>query len=141
MTTIAWDGKTMAADGCVSGDVIIQGGVRKVYLINGGMAGFAGLLEDGMIFIDWLRKGADGGNRPEMDKDFLGLYVNASGRVTEFGPKLFGYRAGKPAAIGSGAAAAMGAMLAGKDALTAVKIAAKIDDGTRPPFRAYMLDK
>lgn len=42
-------------------------------------------------------------------------------------------------AIGSGSTAAMAAMMAGCSALEAVKIAAKLDDGTSGPFHTLKL--
>lgn len=142
MTTLAWDGEILASDGCAaSEDTIVQGGVRKIYVVDGGMVGFAGSLGNGLAFVEWLRKGADASDKPKLDDDFCGIFVNTSGRATEYDSNLYSHRAGKPAAIGSGAAAALGAMLAGKNATEAVRIACKIDPNSRPPIRSYALDK
>ena len=124
MTTIAFDGETMAADKQTNGGYI-EGGVVKVRKINGSVYAATGGLEETEEFFAWVK---DGGDKPPM-KDFEAL--EAKGKNCWWhGERLMRCKTTIPAAIGSGARFAMGAMMAGADAKTAVNISAKLDPHT-----------
>lgn len=124
MTTIAFDGKTMAADKQTSGGYI-EGGVTKVRKINGSVYAATGVMEDMQEFFAWIE---NGGDKPKLG-DFEAL--EAKGRnCWWYGEKLVRCKTTLPAAAGSGARFAMGAMMAGADAKKAVDISAKLDPHT-----------
>ncbi len=126
MTTIAYDGVSLASDSQVGG-AYLDGGIKKVVKIGKSYFGAAGHLESMTLFFKWLR---EGGDKPKIDSDsFEGIEVRGKS-VYWWGDALTPCRIRAPAAIGSGVQFAMGAMLAGATAKEAVKIAAKLDGGT-----------
>lgn len=128
MTTIATDGEVMAADSCVSGDYSDEG--RKIHRIGKSVYGIAGDYTAALKFLDWRRKPR---SKPDVSGDFEALEINAKG-IWYWDNNLRPVKSGrKAAAIGSGAAAAMGAMLAGKGPRDAVKIACQLDAASAPP--------
>ena len=124
MTTIAFDGKTMAADKQTSGRYI-EGSVTKIRKINGSVYAATGGLEETEEFFAWVTAGGD---KP-MIKDFEALEAKSTNCWWR-GEKLIRCKTTVPAARGSGAGFAMGAMMAGADAKTAVNISAKLDPHT-----------
>jgi hypothetical protein len=124
MTTIAFDGKTMAADKQTSGGYI-EGSVTKICKINGSVYAAAGGMEEMEEFFAWIK---NGGDKPTI-KDFEGLEAKGK-NCWWYGEKLMRCKTTVPAAIGSGTRFAIGAMMAGADAKTAVNISAKLDPHT-----------
>ena len=136
MTTIAWDGKAMAADRqAATGNTphVSHGGKIKRITFNGvdALIGRCGTIASAMQVVDWLAAGANPANKPEIssaeDDSFSlllatakGVYYFATGTI----PVFIGRR---PWAIGSGGDYALGAMEAGADARKAVQIACKLD--------------
>ncbi len=129
MTTVVCDLKGCAADTLMD-DMGMAGHTVKIYSTLQGVAGFAGTVTDGLLFIDWL----NGGDRDEileqMSDDFAGILSTPTAVVT-FESTLIPIRLlDSHYAIGSGAAPAMGAMNDGKTRREAVKAAMKVDIGT-----------
>lgn len=134
MTTIACDGRVMAADTQISGDYIDHHEMRKVVVLNSGaICGMAGYTRVVAPFIEWLNNGCPPSEKPktEDDKDFTALLLKKQGDVTELycyeSPEFVPFQVGWPAAIGSGAQFAMGAMFMGADAVKAVMAAIRYD--------------
>lgn len=129
MTTVCWDGRTLASDSQIQEDDAIEpGGLRKIYKIGNVLAGFAGNVENGMEFILWLKAGADPANKPtKFDRDFKALVIRPSGRAYGYEGRLVPCRCGKITAIGTGRTAALAAMMAGASAEQAVRIAIQLD--------------
>ncbi len=125
MTTIATDGKTMAADGLVTGNGIIHDfdAVKIVRLPDGRIAGFAGNLYDIPIAVEWLSKGGD---VPKLSAEFEALVIGPDGCVSINSDGVACPQA-VPAVTGSGGALALGAMLACADPHRAVGIACERD--------------
>lgn len=129
MTTIASDGKTVAADGQETwGAEPVRMDREKVKLVDGFLYAFTGV---GALFdpcIAWYAKGADPKEVPEAkgDNSTWGLSVFFPGRV-EYFSSTCPYKAEYhyPFALGSGTDFAMGAMLAGCEPRRAVEIAAE----------------
>lgn len=133
MTVIAWDGKTLAADRwCVDsvtglkrlllGPKIMR--VNDEELIAATGSGRAGLLLKG-----WYRAGADAGAFPRVEQAAeTDLYVFRLDRVMVYQntPEPMLLQPGQHAA-GCGGAYALGAMMAGADAVRAVEIACALD--------------
>ncbi len=134
MTTIAWDGKTLAGDRRAHVDLTPAGRTRKVYRVvapNGRVAlvGFAGSVAYARAYLHWLA----GGDEPDragfaaakwavmMVDDSKRVYVrvNETNAWDDLGRIRW--------AIGSGRWLALGAMAHGASAREALKIATKLD--------------
>jgi ATP-dependent protease HslVU (ClpYQ) peptidase subunit len=130
MTTVACDGKTMAADGLVTcnGTIWAQGFEKVARLPDGRIAGASGSAYYIAPFLAWLK---DGGDFPEMDaENFEGLVLSPDGSVRAYDHKGRSIPEEVPTASGSGKEIALGAMLAGATPAEAVNIAAERDCGT-----------
>lgn len=135
MTTIAYDGKTIAADGLsVSGTERRSSAARKVISAHGRIYAFTGLFALFPILVEWHAAGADPSETPEVrDEGGWTLIV-----IESVGPvKMYTRSVPYPEAIdadkfavGSGQDYALGALHAGLSAKDAVEIAAKIDTNT-----------
>ena len=131
MTTIAYDGKTLAGDKQTTygnTPVVCTKLQRIKWKGKEAILGSSGAVIDCDIVIDWIIKGEKG--KPEITQDEFDLsilLVNSEGvhYMTEF-PKW--HHMGKVKwAIGSGSNYALGAMEAGKTAKEAIEIASRLD--------------
>jgi ATP-dependent protease HslVU (ClpYQ) peptidase subunit len=140
MTTVVYRDGILAADTLVTqgGAVKVHGEYRKIRRIGDHLVGTSGGVADCERFVNWLMAGEDA----EPPKgEYAAIVVSPNGRVREIegGHPLPRPRNAKFFAIGSGAPFALAAMYAGADAVTAVKIAAKIDTATGLPVRSIKL--
>lgn len=124
MTTIAWDGKTLAGDAQSTGDYIRPIQSRKIHRVGGALIGCAGLSTEGRTFVEWYKDRSK--DAPKLDEDFIAIVIE-DGEASYWDEKLTPLPMGTPAAIGSGNGYAMGAMMAGSSAERAVEIASKLD--------------
>lgn len=143
MTTIAWDGRIIAADSLTSEDSgIMHGNLDKLHVGRDFIVGLAGTRADS---VRWLRTlsastSADeiiARGYPEYSTDNdphillvkIGghAYTHTQGVFVEFQGTCNGHMCW---AIGSGREVAIGAMLAGASAEQAVKFAAEVDPYT-----------
>lgn len=137
MTTIAWDGKTLAADRCSwSGGARRR--VRKVFKVRAAdgrmfLVAFAGSGTFALAVLAWMR----GGTRPDplafLKPDELGnqcaLVIDEQRRVWQLGSDLFySQMRERVYAFGGGQDFAWGALEGGADARRAVEIAMKRSD-------------
>ncbi len=121
MTTIATDGHTMAGDSYCGGDCF-HTEIRKVFRAkDGAILGSAGQAFDYTGFLAWYE---DGGELNVTD-GFEGLILKPDGRVFCVDSKGRQFEHQVPAAVGSGAAVAYGAMDAGASPAKAIAIASK----------------
>jgi hypothetical protein len=128
MTTIAWDGKTLAADRRMAGWMT----ACKIFpLADGRVMAGAGYMDDLAEVAAWLNSGADDRDEPSIDHDD-DFFLLDGGKCYWLTmpflrplPVQEGY-----AAIGSGAPYALAAMACGKTAVEAVEIAAMFDPHT-----------
>lgn len=127
MTTIATDGKTIAADGLsTSGDMVTDTNVRKLTrLPDGSIVAGCGELAAMKQAIDCLH--APNAHPDDLTGEFTLIRVAGDGTITRYEGSLFGITTTAPAAIGSGREFALGAMLAGKPPKEAVEIACRCD--------------
>lgn len=125
MTTAAFDGKTLAADTLAHTSVLLK--VHKLHrLPDGALFAAAGALQEVIAVLEWLR----GGEKPSDLQDFEGLIVTRTG-AERLGERLMRVPCLEPFyAIGSGAHFALAAMACGKNAIEAVRIAARFDPYT-----------
>ena len=125
MTTIATDGKTMAADGFLvsASDKIIARRSRKIHRVGESIIGTCGDAFSKKEILKFFRNGKD---KPTLPDDFTGLLVR-SGRAYRFNHKLELKPVDLPAAIGTRDEYAIGAMNRGATPREAIKIASKYD--------------
>lgn len=134
MTTVAWDGTSLAADRRCSGSAG-SAAVGKIFRLKDGrlLAG-AGTYDDIVEVVAWLEAGAKEAKRPKLGDrdDGSDILLIDGGRAywltwPHLRPVLFNERF---TAVGSGGPYALGAMAAGKSAKEAVEIAARFDNMT-----------
>lgn len=125
MTVIAWDGKILAADRMISGDVIGREGTKLHRVGDDTVLAWTGQTDFALDLIDWYVSGQDKATWPAYQEtdDWVQLVI-----VSPSGCRFLCQRPhplpviGKMA-WGSGGNIAIGAMAAGKNAIEAVKIA------------------
>lgn len=146
MTTIAWDGVTLAVDSrMMGGDMIRSEDTQKLFRVGDAWVAISGGYEDALAAVDWLRKGSPK-EKPELGDSFC-MLVAQDGKVRRYEQKLVGFDCiAEWVAAGSGYEVALGAMAAGASAIEAVKIAARFDPSTNDkvqsavPFRQAALE-
>ena len=135
MTTIAFDGKTVAADTQVSvGYSLMPGKTHKYFPLGGGsyLLG-AGLMSEIADWAEWIRGGREG--KPPRLRDSSLWLLTSTGKRKKVSAILKSSGSSyvhlldvnPPWAIGSGGEVALGAMGAGATAAEAVKIASRFD--------------
>lgn len=127
MTTIAWDGRSLAADRQSSYHC---NPVAKIEHNAYGLVGASGDFDLGLAVMVWL---AGNGPKPAIPSDatLTVLHVDHDGKARIYHNALVPIPAGLPFfAIGSGRDYAMGAMAMGASAEEAVRIAARFDEST-----------
>lgn len=126
MTTIAWDGMTLAADtrGVVGESLIIES--HKVSrLADGRLYAACGRMADLLLVRDWLTAG---GEKPAVDDTFAALLIETSGQAFRLEEKLIPVPLWEPFhACGSGRDFALAAMALGQTAAAAVLLAMRFD--------------
>lgn len=128
MTTIAWDGKTLAADTLVSSRGVRVGRITKAHRFGRLLVGIAGTVGPAQAFLHWLASGAVG-DPPAMklgDAEGEAIVILPDGRIATFDEHGRDYICADQYAIGSGSRFAMAAMAAGADARRAVEIASDL---------------
>jgi ATP-dependent protease HslVU (ClpYQ) peptidase subunit len=131
MTTIAWDGRYLAADGQRTfGDRIAGTDFRKIVVKGVFIYAFTGMTPMMDVMIAWHQEGADPEKLPlGWDKDEGGWTLvvvdgNGLGKYSDGCPYL--ERLPAPWAFGAGQEYAIGAMRAGADARRAIEIVSEI---------------
>ena len=140
MTTIAFDGGIIAADSrAVSGGLISNDRVEKIIVKGEVVFAIAGTFCMFRPLINWFVAGGDIATVPtggSEDNDCTSFIAYSGGRCLQYNPKLpYPDIIHPPFAWGTGREVALGAMLAGKSAVEAVKIAATLDPGTGGAIR------
>jgi len=145
MTTIAWDGKVLAADRLVSSGDTLVGYEKKLAVFDmtlcvyKGVCAGTGSVDDIAAFIHWIKKGADHINQPTInDEDFMGVAI-INGILMEYGRGLHGNRIKYKTAWGGGSDFAIAYMdlVEGGGAVGAVKYAATRHLGTGGEVDSY----
>jgi len=137
MTTGAYKNGVLAFD-----SLITCGNSRSGHIIKGikterHLAMAAGDIEHIQDFLNWVKGGCKKrklkASEDMNDPSFEGFTVNRRGVITVYGVNGVGVRVtpiGGCFAVGSGGSYAMGAMLAGKSAMDAVRVAIRCDSGS-----------
>ena len=128
MTTVAYDGRTMACDGLGVDpwDKITCRSINKITLHSGtyiGSCGEKSLIQRGVRYLT----GKDKKKPVFKDDEGFTLLIVRGGLAQLCGPSMEPFSVDVPIAIGSGAEIALGAMYSGKTAKQAVKIASTVD--------------
>ena len=138
MTTIATDGKTIAADGRMTSGHIDGDTFVKLYVVENDKGqvteifGTCGDCDLGEAYREWVVGGRKAKARPEWhvtDGDcFEALHMHPKGDVFYVGGRNFSkIKINTPVAIGSGAPYAISAMKLGLDPTAAVEFAITLD--------------
>lgn len=140
MTTIAYDGKMLAADSQAQGDHMLMPNVKKLHLVNNTFIAFTGIYAVGLQFVDWYKtNGSRENEHPTCDLP-INWEENAFFLLSPFGAWKYenAFPIPLPAntAQGSGLFIARTAMYLGKNALEAVQVACDLDVYTGPPVVA-----
>lgn len=131
MTTVAWDGKTLAADKlATSSGMRIT--VTKLFRARGCLVAAAGDLDRINESVAWFAAGADPKNMPPYardNNDYVGmLVIEKDGSILKYERSAVPFKIESPfMAIGSGRDYAMAAMHLGKSASEAVAVAIALD--------------
>ena len=139
MTTVAFDGRVMAADTGVGYPYIDEVRIAKVRWVDEALLGFAGDMMLIERFIEWYV-----GDRKDLaelgpSNDGLSVLAAEEGRILYWDEHGRCVQQEAPCAIGSGAMLAMGAMLTGATAAEAVEIALRLDPHTNGEVRSISL--
>ncbi len=135
MTTIAFDGKFLAADTCLSLGSSYGGMVHKIVKINDGYLACSGNMQDVVLGTEYIVAYYMGDKIPKPQLDSFGaLYVTAAG-AEQWETKLAPFKIDAPCSEGSGWELALGAMLGGRTAWEACYIAALRDLGSGLPIQ------
>lgn len=138
MTTIAWDGRTLAADSLSTWNGSRDGLATKIAKRGSILAGSAGNAVICRRLLDWFRTGMQGhppsaGNKDAGNWSTISLF-GYGGMVVSYGPDGWESVRVPSYALGSGAEYAAGAMSAGCDARRAVEIAIEHDTSSGGPI-------
>jgi hypothetical protein len=126
MTTIAFDGRYVAADSLITSDGVVYSHVNKIHQVAGGVLLTAGDCDDWILAIEWFNGGREQSNKPELEC-FVSLFIPDDAEPVEYGKRLIPTLAPIPWAAGTGRDFARSAMLLGKDAREAVEFACTLD--------------
>lgn len=133
MTTIAWDGKTLAADRRTSSDRILVGVKTKIAKRkkDGALVAAAGPSSVARAFLEWFQKGEKGPS-PLLGKTepSQAVIIRPNGDVESHDNEGWYPTGVQYYTNGSGWEIALGAMHAGATAKEAVEIASKLDGAT-----------
>lgn len=126
MTTLAYDGRTLAGD-----RQLTLGGTpmpaTKIFRLNTELIGLCGSVQESLMFLEWFRNGKDPEAKPKLTEGFSALVITPD-RIMRYEDGLMPWPVDLPFwAAGSGADYALGAMAAGKNAAEAVEIAIRFD--------------
>lgn len=133
MTTIAasaLEGVMCSDSGWNDGDS--RGTVRKVFRVRGDLIGLAGVLGD---IQEWLRVYRS--KKDPSGRNVTAIRLTPAGHIDTWAGGAWCRMEEKFFAIGTGAMAARGAMMAGASCKQAAMIATKIDAGSFGPVRTY----
>lgn len=137
MTTIVANLEMIVTDSNIS-DGEQHWSSDKAFEHAGTIYATCGDLVDGEKFMRWMKKDCKG-RKPRLNvKEFNALALNKTG-LYWLDSKLYPVQVEAPFAIGSGATAALAAMLAGAPIEVAVELACTVDDGSALPVRVHKL--
>ena len=122
MTTIAWDGESLAADKNIYSDNSLCGKEKKIFKSGKDWITGTGNVEDIQAFMEWYKHGE---KKPKITDDFQGVVLREDGRIFEYEGGLYAVEIKTPTAWGSGWEFALASMDHGCNAKEAIKYATK----------------
>lgn len=134
MTTIAWDGKRLAADSRASAGTRSHSTRKIERLADGSLFGFCGCLSYYTAVRDWIAAGADESDPPKSRGSECIVVRNDNSVLVYENCKVSIPVTDSIAAIGTGAEYALGAMTVGASAAEAVAAACRFDPSSAPPI-------
>lgn len=131
MTAVAWDGRWLAGDSLLTADGVRDSEATKVHKMKDGtLVGVAGTYEDGLVLVDWVKRGEPKEGKPKR-LSITAIKVTPSGEVFTCEGKVKWWPMKDPYyAVGTGAPYALTAMRLGRTAHKAVQIASEFDRTT-----------
>lgn len=138
MTTIAYKDGVMAGDTQVTQQGTIIGRARKVFKYHGHLFGTMGISSECQDLLAWAKAGMKG-HPPRFEESQM-LVVSPKGHLRLLQNGLFVSWKANGFAIGSGRDHALAVMEYGGDAVDAVAIACRLDNGTSKPIHVVRLD-
>jgi 20S proteasome alpha/beta subunit len=142
MTTIVFDGKTLAVDSQVTSGSVIVGVRNKIQDIGGYFVAGCGNTDGIDLVVGYLLKGKE---RPSglsaSDADVVFVNKETGEAFRAFGDTLVMSKAVIPFFGGSGAEIAQGAYQLCKDPVKALKVAMKLDVFTGGPINTITIQK
>lgn len=149
MTTIAFDGVTMASDSRITGSFLLQNKefkkVRRFKSPNGNyVVGCCGDCSEIERFFSWFRQFVDGDAESLYDREEeveAIIYCEDDGELKLHTGQPHAFNVGFPIAIGSGSMAAMAAMYCGRSAKDAIVVASMLDTSTDDEVVAIKVKK
>lgn len=132
MSTVAWDGKVLAADRQATNYDCAQPCSKIKRLKDGTILAVTGGYAEGLLMMQWYEDGGKPFEYPKFQEDKDDwcrlIAVSPSGEIFEYERRPIGMRfPSGPRAWGSGRDYALGAMAAGASAIQAVEIACRFD--------------
>ncbi len=128
MTTVAWDGRMMAADKLANYGNTPNECTKILKTKEGLLIGASGDLDNTLPFKQWVLDGRDPDKKPTLYDAFSGMVIELNGSITYYTHRLVASTISmKHWVLGSGGDYALGAMAAGKSAKEAVEIAIRLD--------------
>lgn len=142
MTTIAWDGHTLAAESLITEGSMRVGYMNKIIrLNNGGYVAGAGLTHVSQMVADWMNGKREAPSEKEL-KDSIIFYIDSMGKAWIYDQTVSAAMpAQKKDACGSGSAFARVALEMGATAEEAVKIAMKFDTFSGGKINKVVIEK
>ncbi|WP_426955361.1 hypothetical protein [Muricoccus radiodurans] len=130
MTTIAWDGTTLAGDRRITSGTTVYSTTKIRRTGDGRLIGATGDFGVCTQVLDWLERGGDRPNCQDSDRWAVALEVMPDGTCWMHNRDSRWKVEDAFAAIGSGRDYAMAVMALGHGAHQAIEIAARFDPGT-----------
>lgn len=128
MTTVAYDGRSLAADRQISCDGTVYRSAKKIHEIDGSLIACCGSVGQINHFLKWFKAGRKK-KAPDLD-EFGAIEITKGRAYTWEGDSRIELGADDKVAIGSGWCWAASAMDFGKTAAEAVQYASTRDNGT-----------
>lgn len=126
MTTIAWDGKTLAVDSQGTSDGARVENILKLFSVDDMAIASTGDYQDSEVIWEWFKHHEADATPPTVESNTAGIFIK-DGQAYEFYDKLRLCKVEAPQASGSGWKWAMAAMDHGLNAKEAVEYASTRD--------------
>lgn len=138
MTTVATDGKTIAADTQSLNGSGTANKVTKLWRFkDGSIFGVAGDLQDGILAKEWFE---NGGEKPKLSENFSGLLIR-KGKIFKVENQLAPWEIQPPASIGTGRDFSLMAMVMGISPADSIHliIQKRLDVGTGGEVHEFII--